>query len=201
MTKKHPDPLRLESGRDPLAGLENHPLFRDLPSDTDSDHADAKALQLTQARLRKAEEQIVRLHEQLAATAAEKRRLFRQIDELQDRLSSKREWTTVSPADLEAYEAFFTGELESMKVTFNDIPVELKAFLTSTKARFQAEFGLRLTERDQVVCALAIWQMVMSSLPDPHAIIDSPSGHPRERASIGFCTRLLAELLIRLSHG
>lgn len=198
MTEKRPAPLPLEPGRDPLAGLEDHPLFRDLPDA--SERADAQALRLSYLRLRRAEKQVAELQEHLAATEQEKRRLLRQIDELEHRLAAVGHGQrTVSQTDLESFEALFTGELASTKITFNNIPLELKAFLTATKAAFQAEANVQLTERDQVVCALAALRLIVGTYPDKAAIVAALPQHSGTSLSGRLCTFVLANLATQMN--
>lgn len=68
-------PAELPPDRDPLAGLEQHPIFRDLPPIGVKERADADALRLAQVRLRQARQEIAALQEQLTATEQEKRHL------------------------------------------------------------------------------------------------------------------------------
>lgn len=197
LVKKPPAPLPLGPGRDPLAGLEDHPLFRDLPDA--SQQADAQALRLAYLRLRRAEKQVAQLQEHLAATEQEKRRLLRQIDELELRLAAIDHGTrAVSQTDLQSFEALFTGELPSTKITFNNIPLELKAFLTATKAAFQAEAGVQLTERDQVVCALAALRLIMDTYPDKASIVAALPQHSGTYLSGRLCSFILANLATQI---
>ncbi|MBE3576326.1 MAG: hypothetical protein IMX00_01285 [Limnochordales bacterium] len=209
-TGDKPDMPSLPPERDPLAGLENHPLFR-VPG-AGAAEAHLQALRLAYAQLRRAEAEIEELRRQLEATEAAKRRLLRQLEAVESELAAWKARSasaavgeTGEPAvEKQSYrfEALFTGELPSSKMTLNDIPVELKAFLTATKAALQAEAGMTVTERDQVICSLAAYRLIIDALaPAPHVWRKlAPKDRSRFAARyFGYILERLASLLARAS--
>jgi hypothetical protein len=191
--------------RDPLAGLEQHPIFRDLPPIRVKERADADALRLAHARLRQAQQEITALQEQLAATEQEKRHLLRVVATLQDQVAAQ-ERKTVTEDAVQKWEAYFTGELPQVKTTFNNIPLELKTFLTSTKVSLQMEQGIQLTERDQVVCALLAYRMIIETYAHQQLLARRNASLTKDGLSIQWCLVLLTQLANALetvdaSHG
>lgn len=182
----HPD-------RDPLAGLEQHPIFRDLPPISAKERADAEALRLAQARLQQAQQEIAALQEQLAATEQEKRHLLRVIADLEAKIAAQEKKPVINDA-VHQWEAYFTGELPQVKTTFNNIPLDLKAFLTSTKAQVQMDQGVQLTERDQVVCALLAYRMIIETYAGGQMLKRSNTLQTKEGLSMQWCLALLTQL-------
>lgn len=190
--------------RDPLAGLENHPLFRmALPGQ----EAHLQALRLAYAQLRRAEAEIAELRRQLETTEASKRQLLRQLEAVESELTAwkAREAQGAgkgAEVPSQRWEALFTGELPSSKMTLNDIPVELKSFLTATKAALQAEAGVVVTERDQVICSLAAYRLLMESLAGEPPVWRRLTSKDRSRFAaryFGYVLDRLASLLARAS--
>jgi chromosome segregation ATPase len=186
-------PAELPPDRDPLAGLEQHPIFRDLPPIGVKERADADALRLAQVRLRQAQQEIAALQEQLTATEQEKRHLLRVIAALQDQIATQ-ERKSVTIDAVHKWEAYFTGELPQVKTTFNNIPLELKAFLTSTKASLQMEQGIQLTERDQVVCALLAYRMIIETYANQQLLVRRNASQTKDGLSMRWCLVLLTQL-------
>lgn len=207
--------------RDPLAGLQNHPLFS-LPGATPlrpaangTDPASAsqvallqqqvaqltaeltatrQALEVLRTEFKQVSERTAELERQLDATEADKRRLLRQLDDLR-----RREPPASQPEpDPARWEALFSGELPSAKATLNDLPLELKAFLATTKAQLRAETGVTVTERDQVILALAAYRLVMQACPDVVRELQSLRHKDANSRVSAFAAWVLAWLEARL---
>lgn len=212
---------RLPRERDPLQDLKDHPLFRDLvpsgpspleaPSDRlPSGDGSRQALRVALSELRRARARIAELETLLEASEAARRQLIRRLDSLECRIRQAdkeqvAEGTKPEPAnldeDLTRWEALFTGELPADKITLNGIPSELKAFLTATKAEIRAQTGAMLSERDQVIFALAAYRLILETLPDRQGTIRRLVPKDRQRFAARFFAFLLGWLQRRIGAG